>query len=446
MTQTIAVLRHLGRRPFTVLAVVAVLGAGLWAVSQPSLQLTANCAGGGYGGTGPGGYGAPTGTCGPYIPLTPVRVLDTRDSTGGVTGPIGPGGSFSVKIGGLYSVPLSGASAVVLNVTVTDPTAGSYLTVWPTGATRPLASNLNFVAGETVANLVEVQMGSGGDVSFYNHSGDVQVVADLEGYVSTSATGSAGLFNPVSGTRILDTRNGTGGITGPVGPKQTIKVKVTGVGGIPSSGVGAVVFNLTATQPTLPSYVTAYPDGVLKPNASNLNFVAGETIANRVEVPVTDGYVDLYNYSGDVQLVVDVSGYYTNSSAANSGSDFNAETPVRIVDTRPGSGLPYSGDTLSAGSTLTVQVAGSAGVPPMTSSAPPTAVVMNVTVTNTTAASYLTVWPSNVTRPVVSDINWVAGQVQPNLVVVPVSPSGQVSFYNFSGSTDLVVDVEGWYS
>lgn len=441
-----AVLRQLGRRPLTVIAVLAVLGAGLWAVSQPSLQLTANCSGGGYGGTGPGGYGAPTGTCGPYVPLTPARVLDTRNGTGGVTGPIGSNGQFTVSIAGAHGVPLTGASAVVLNVTVTAPTASSYLTVWPAGQSRPLASNLNFVAGETVANLVEVQLGSGGAVSFYNHSGDVQVVADLEGYVSTTATGSAGLFNPVSGTRILDTRNGTGGITGPVGPNETIKVKVTGVGGIPASGVGAVVFNLTVTQPTAPGYVTAYPDGVAKPGTSNVNFSAGQTIANRVEVPVTDGYVDLYNYTGNVQLVVDVSGYFTNSSAAASGSDFNAEAPVRIVDTRPGSGLPYSGDTLTAKGTLTVQVAGSAGVPSMSSSAPPTAVVMNVTVTNTTASSWLAVWPSNVTRPLVSDINWVAGQTQPNLVVVPVSPNGQVSFYNYSGSTDLVVDVEGWYS
>lgn len=297
-----------------------------------------------------------------------------------------------------------------------------------------------------MVNLVEVQLGSGGGVSFYNLAGNVQIVADLEVYVSNTATGSAGLFNPVVGHRILDTRNGTGGVTGPVASGHTVVVQVTGVGGIPSAGVGAVVFNLTVTQPSAAGYVTAYPDGVSRPLASNINFAAGETIANRVMIPVVDGKVDLYLANASAQLIVDVSGYFTNSTATASGSDFNAESPVRIADTRSGSGLPYSGHTLTAGSTLTIQVAGAGGVPSMTSSAPPTAVVINVTVTNTTAASYLTVWQSNVTRPLISDINWVAGQTQPELGVVPVSPTGQVSFYNHAGNADLVVDVEGWYS
>ncbi|MHB1527483.1 MAG: hypothetical protein ACYCZN_14635 [Candidatus Dormibacteria bacterium] len=447
MPQIAAILNRLIRRPLTVIAVLAVLGAGAWAVAQPSLQLAASCAGGGYGGTGVGGYGAPTGTCGPYVALSPTRVLDTRNGTGGVTGPVGAGQTVTLTVAGSHGVPSTGASAVVLNVTVTAPSQSSYLTVWPAGQSRPTASNLNFTPGETVANLVEVQLGSGGAVSFYNFQGNVQIVADLEGYVATAATGSAGLFNPVSGTRILDTRNGTGGITGPVTAGQVIKVAATGVGGVPSTGVGAVVFNLTVTAPTAAGYVTAYPDGTSRALASNLNFTAGETIANRVIVPVVDGYVDLYNFTGNVQLVADISGYFTNGSVSTaSGSDFNAESPVRIVDTRPNSGMPYSGQTIPAGGTLTIQVAGSAGVPAMTSSSPPTAVVMNVTVVNPTATSYLSVWPSNVSRPLISDINYTAGQIQPNLVVVPVSPTGQVSFYNYAGSANIVVDVEGWYS
>ncbi len=446
MSQVTAFAGRLGRLWIPILAVAALLGAGLWAVAQPPLGLAASCAGGGYGGTGYGGYGAPTGTCGPYVPLSPARILDTRIGIGGVTGPIGTGRTFTVPIAGAYGVPSAGASAVVLNVTVTDPTQTSFLTVWPAGQSQPLASNLNFSQGETVANLVEVQLGSGGAVSFYNLQGDVQVVADLEGYVSTTATGSAGLFNPVTGSRILDTRVGTGGTTGPIDTGHVVRLQVTGVGGIPSTGVGAVVFNLTVTSPTAAGFVTAYPDGVANPGTSNVNFSSGQTIANRVIVPVTNGYVDLYNGPGQVQMIVDVSGYFTSGSAAASGSDFNAEAPVRIVDTRPGSGLPYSGNTLSAGGTLTVQVAGSAGVPLMTSSSPPTAVVMNVTVTDATASSWLAVWPTNAARPFISDINWVAGQTQPELVIVPVSPTGQVSFYNLAGQVDVVVDVEGWYS
>ena len=449
MSSVATAIRGALRRPLTVAAVLAVLGAGAWALSQPALQLAASCAGGGYGGGGVGGYGAPTGTCGPYVPLTPTRVLDTRNGTGGVFGPVGPRQTVSIGVAGAAGVPATGASAVVLNVTVTDPTAASFLTVFPEGQTPPFASNLNFVAGETVANLVEVQLGPSGGVSFYNDAGSVQVVADLEGYVATTANGSAGLFTPVSPFRVLDTRIGLGGTYGPLTAGQTIRVLVAGVGGIPSTGVGAVVFNLTATDPTAPGFVTAYPDSEPRPLASNINFVGGQTVANRVIVPVVDGYVGLFNdfTGGDVQLVMDLNGYFTSAAAtSSSGSDFNTQSPVRIVDTRPGSGYLDAGQTLGAGGSITVQVAGLGGVPSMNSASPPSAVVLNVTVTDATAPSFLTIWPSNSTRSLTSDINFVGGQTQPNLVVVGLSPTGEVSFYNDAGSVDVVIDVEGWYS
>src|SRR5487761_101367 len=133
-------LRRLGRRPLTVVVVLAVLVAVAWAVAQPPLQLAANCAGGGYGGSGYGGYGAPTGTCGPYPPLPPTRILDTRIGTGGVPGPVGPGQTAVLTIAGANGVPaMPGASAVVLNVTVTDTSEGSLLTVWPDGQAQPTA-------------------------------------------------------------------------------------------------------------------------------------------------------------------------------------------------------------------------------------------------------------------------------------------------------------------
>ena len=449
MDQAAQWLRAGFRRPLTLAAVIAVLAAGAWALSQPAIQLAASCAGGGYGGTGYGGYGAPTGTCGPYVPLPPTRILDTRNGTGGVTGPVGPGQTVSIQVAGTAGVPASGASAVVLNVTVTDTSEASYLTVYPQGTALPLASNLNFALGETVANLVEVQLGPSGGVSFFNQLGQIQLVADLEGYVSTTANGNAGLFTPVTPARLLDTRIGLGGFTGPVKPGQTVRVRVTGVGGIPSSGVEAVAFNLTATDNAGPSFITAYPDSQPRPLASNLNFTNGETIANRVIVPVVDGYVDLFNdFAGfDTQLVLDVNGYFTSNGAASpTGSDFNSQPPQRIVDTRPGSGLGYAGQTLGPGGVLTVQVAGFGGVPSMTSSSPPSAVVLNVTVTDASQPSYLTVWPSNVGQPGTSDVNFVPGESQPNFVVVGLSPTGQVSFYNQLGNADVVVDVEGWYS
>jgi len=82
----------------------------------------------------------------------------------------------------------------------------------------------------------------------------------------------------------------------------------------------------------------------------------------------------------------------------------------------------------------------------MTATTPPLAVVLNVTVTNATAGSYLTLWPDGAARPLASDLNFVAGQTVPNLVVVKLGANGKVDIFNFAGTTDVVVDVVGWYS
>jgi len=116
---------------------------------------------------------------------------------------------------------------------------------------------------------------------------------------------------------------------------------------------------------------------------------------------------------------------------------------VRIVDTRPNSSIPYSGATLDPGGTLLVHVAGSLGVPPINSPSPPTAVVLDLTAVGATVGSYLAVWPSNVARPGISDVNFLAGQIQPNLVVGQLSPPGQLSFYNNPSTAHIVVEVEG---
>ena len=103
-------------------------------------------------------------------------------------------------------VPASGASGVALNVTVDQPTSAGFLTVWPTGEARPLASSHNFVPNLTIANLVLAKVGAGGQVSIFNSGGSTHVVADVVGYFSASG----GTFVPVSPQRIADSRRGIG--------------------------------------------------------------------------------------------------------------------------------------------------------------------------------------------------------------------------------------------
>ncbi|HWO92102.1 MAG TPA: hypothetical protein VNP53_09050, partial [Methylomirabilota bacterium] len=263
-----------------------------------------------------------------------------------------------------------------------------------------------------------------------------------EGYVAvpTALPPAAGLYNPVVPNRVLDTRLGTGAPAAPVCAGQTISVKIAGTPGVPSTGVGAVVLNVTVTRTVVaPSSLTVYPTGSTRPLTSNLNFVPGQTVANGVVVKLgTGGYVDFYDAAGHTDIVADVSGWITDGTTSAGGSRYVGLSPTRILDTR-------TTQSAGPGTTHVLAVAGSAGVPPMGSAVPPTAVVLNITVTDTTTASFLTLWPDGTAQPLASDLNWVAGDTLPNLIVVKLGANGSIDFYNGFGMTDVIVDVVGWY-
>ncbi|MGW4160575.1 hypothetical protein [Streptomyces sp. NPDC004788] len=233
-------------------------------------------------------------TAATFEPVAPKRLMDTRYGTGVRQGKVPAGGTVTLP------VTEPGVTAVVMNVTATNPTAASFVSVYPYGTARPTVSNLNFTAGQTIPNLVVVPVRDG-KVTFYNHNGSVDLLADVAGYFTTSGTGS--LHKPVTPKRIMDTRSGLGVPKAKVGPGQTIALPVP-------SGVSAVVMNVTAINATSGGFLTVYPDGTSRPTASNLNFTAGQTIADLVVVPVVNGKVSFYNRSGYVDLTADVTGYY----------------------------------------------------------------------------------------------------------------------------------------
>jgi hypothetical protein len=218
-----------------------------------------------------------------------------------------------------------------------------------------------------------------------------------------------------------------------------ISLQVSGRGGVPPTGAEAVVVNLTATNPTTASYLTVWPDGAGRPAASNLNFAPGQTIPNRVVVKLgPTGKIDIYNAAGSVDAVVDVNGWFTDATPGQAGSGFTGVTPSRILDTREGTGGAVG--PLGQGVSRPVAVAGANGIP-----SGAVAVVANITVTDTTAGSYLTAWPDGDSRPSASDLNWVQGLTIPNLVVVKLGPNGRLDLYNAAGSTDVILDVVGYY-
>lgn len=377
---------------------------------------------------------------GEFQSLVPARVLDTRDGTGGFSAPVGPAATISPTVVGKGGVPATGVSAVVLNVTVTQPSAASYLTVFPSGTTRPDTANLTFVPGQTVPNLVVARVGADGKVSVYNNAGSTHVIFDVLGWFSDASGPAGGRFNPLAAARILDTRTGTGGFSAPVGPGATIAPTVAGRGGIPS-GASAAVLNVTVTQPTAAaSYLTVFPTGAPRPNTANLTFVAGQTTTNLVVAKVgTDGKVSVYNHAGNSQVIFDVVGWFSTADRDEPGARYSPLRPSRILDTRIGTG-GFSAP-VGAGATISPKVTGVGGVPATGVST----VVLNVTVTQPTAASYLTVFPAGAARPNTANLTFGAGQTVTNLLMAKVGADGKVSVYNQAGTSHVIFDVVGWY-
>ena len=389
---------------------------------------------------------ASMGRPGPLRAVQPSRLLDTRTGLGVPAGAIPAGSSRSLQVAGRGGVPASGVGTVVLNVTAVKPSSGGYLTVYPTGRARPTTSNLNYPAGRpAVANLVHVAVG-GGAVTVYAGNADVHVVADVYGWTSDGGASVApgeGLLQPVAPYRVLDTRS-----TVALGPGESRAVQVGGTGGaagVPASGVSAVIVNLTVTRPTVSSYLTVYPGGQSLPSTSSLNFLAGETRANRAIVPVgPDGTITIYNRAGTSHVVVDVNGWYTGPGSLAGGARFVGLTPSRLEDTRQSAAGPLVNEA------RTYQVAGAGGIPAAGGPGAAAAVVLNVTAVHATATTggYFTLYPADIpTRPLASDLNFKGNQVVPNLVVVKLSPDGRFTLASAApDATHAVIDLLGYYT
>jgi hypothetical protein len=390
-------------------------------------------------GTGPASAPTTVALGDSFHALTPARILDSRPGPGNVGGyasPWGPGVSRNVTVGGAGGVP-SDADAVVLNVTETGATGSSYLSIWPAGASHPTVSSLNFTPGETIPNQVTVKLGAGGQVSIFNAGGNADVIVDVTGYYDTN-TGDG--FTSVTPARILDSRPGpgnVGGFTTPWGAGVSRDLQVGGAGGVPADA-DAVVLNVTVTGTTAGSYLAIWPQGASRPTVSSLNWTAGETIPNAVTVKLAaNGKISLYNLTGNANVIVDVAGYFK----AGTGKLFHPLSPGRILDSRPiadnigGYTTPWG-----AGESRTVAVAGVAGVLTGADS-----VVANVTVTNTTSSSFLTLWPQGASRPTTSSLNWITGETIPNAATIKLSASGAISIFNSSGTVDAICDVAGYY-
>lgn len=198
---------------------------------------------------------------------------------------------------------------------------------------------------------------------------------------------------------------------------------------------------LTTTDTSANGYLTAYGNGT-RPTASNVKFVAAQTTSTRAIVPVApDGSINVFNYAGITDVIVDVVGSFSGPSGlASAGSLFTPINPERVIDTRDGT------NGVAQGASTTVAIAGAAGIPALANGGP-VAAALNVTEAADTAPGYLSVTPSPSSTPVTSDVNFsYVPEIRANADIAALDRSGAVSVYNYSGQTQVVVDAFGYFS
>ncbi len=384
-----------------------------------------------------------------YHPITPYRLLDTRNLSAGMANahatkpdagwviPLEVHGRGRGAYNGPDRVPPSGVSAVALNITVAEGEQLGYVTAFPCGAPVPTASSpgatssLNFRAGQVIPNMAISQLGPDGRVCLYVER-RTQVIVDLVGYLDT--VGGDGLLTPVTPTRILDSRPGPQNLawSGALGAGETRALTVAGGSGTVPANASSVVLNVTVTGGSAGGDLRLWPTGHSQPDASNLNWAPGETAPNLVIAKVgANGQVQVRNSSGSVHVIADVVGY-----TSTAGNPISTVTPTRVLDTRTGLGGP--GGKIGAGEARVISVAG--GVPVGT-----TAVVVNLTAVAPSAPTHLIAYAGDqVTPPTASNLNVVPGDVRANLAVVPVAADRTIRIRNNSGAVDVLADVVGY--
>jgi outer membrane protein assembly factor BamB len=418
---------------------------------------TVNACGSTVGGsyTVTGTYGTATGTASltvsssgaTYVALPPTRYLDTRNGTGGLTGPFAVNLARNFPVAGVGKVPAN-AVAVTGNLTVTQQSSSGYLYIGPELVNSPLSSNLNFPMHDDRANAVTVQVNPNDGtlaVTFVstNVRAHAHAIFDVTGYFTPDASGNR--YETLDPVRLLDTRSGFGGITGPVGVGSPQKFFVRGLHGVAANAV-AVTGNLTVTEQTAPGYLYIGPDKVALPKSSTLNFPLRDDRANSVTVQLNtiDGslavtYIST-NTHARTQFVFDVTGFFVPGS---SGATFVSLPPKRVLDTRNGTGGLTKPFTVEFARKFAMT--GHANVP-----ASAVAVTGNLTVTLQSAPGFLYIGPDLTNKPGSSTLNFPMRDDRANAVDVQVNKldgSLAITFVstNPAAHTDALFDVTGYF-
>ncbi len=368
-----------------------------------------------------------------FIAVTPCRVADTRNPNGPFGGPFLSGGNargFTIPDSSC-GIPAT-AQAYSINATVVPKVKVGFLTMFPCGQTRPLASTLNSIDGRVKAGAAIVPAGTNGGVCAYS-TDDTDLVIDIDGYFVAATDASALAFYPLAPCRLVDTRNAAGSLGGPAlmgNATRTFPILSSSCN-VPAAAQ-AYSLNFTSVPQGTLGFLTTWPAGQAQPLVSTLNAPTGAVTANAAIVPAgTNGDISVF-VTNNSNLVIDINGYFAPMNTG--GLSLFTLSPCRVLDTRnPSGSQPFSG-------TLGVNVAASGCGAPANAQA----FALNATVVPPAPLGFLTLWAQGATQPLVSTLNAGDSAITSNLAIVPAS-SGSISAFA-SDKTHLVLDISGYFA
>ncbi|MCC6362414.1 MAG: DUF3421 domain-containing protein [Bryobacterales bacterium] len=384
-----------------------------------------------------------------FVPLTPCRILETREiyNFEGRTGPFGPP---YLNAGETRTLPMTSsnvcsipgiAKAYVINVTLVPRGAVDFLTVWPAGEPRPNVWSIRSPDGNIVANSAIVKAGTGGGISVYA-SDKTDAIIDIAGYYTDNDTISNLVYYPLNPCRILDTRIDYRSPEGPFGPPslaarqaRRFRVPATPYCQIPS-GAAAYSMTITAVPQGPLQFITVWPGGGLQPNVSSINSPAGRVLANSVIIPAgSEGSIDVYAHNA-TDFLADISGYYAPDDGVN-GQFYFPVTQCRASDSTVNGGI-YGDDT--ARTIAIPDAAGCSGIPISARG-----YAINVTaLPGGSPMPFLSAYPTGQPRPNASVLNAFQGQIVSNSAIVPSGSNGSIDIYAYR-RTHVVVEVSGYF-
>lgn len=416
-----------------------------------------------------------------FTPVAPTRLLDTR---GGAYP--GAGYETSVQVAGTKGVPTAGVAAVVLNITATESASAGYVTAWPSGIARGTTSTVNLSGpGQTVANHAIVPVGADGAVRLFVSHG-AHLVVDLFGWIAQRGelpvdpasegllrNGSFEVWGSIPQAYNFHTfddrpigawfvRGGSVDLVGPGQAKAKDGQQFVDLNG--NSGQPGALQQIIRTNPSRRYKVGFWLAGNPRPPAVKELEVTFGTVTKRFSFDATGRTNDdlgwtHHEFEADPDCGNSTTLTFQSLTEGDSGPNidavtltevgpggcasagFHAVTPDRILDTRPHAQIGYSGG-MPDGSPVAVQIAGAGGLPAKGISA----VVVNITATETTGPNYVVAYPSGTDRPATSNLNLeFVGETRANGAVVPVGADGRINLVT-KVPTHLIVDVLGYFA